>query len=245
MEKNTEFVNLLNELHNDDYVGLGNPNAKILFIGKEAGLPKDKKNELGLVNSYKKDFQNHSKRFFPENRDIYSLNHTWQKNQKLYSEILQNLGISDIGIDRVKREITFVENVFTTELNTHHAKTSAEAKRHKDFKSSLEKRKQTFFKSNFIKSFPIVIIFAIDNKYIECYHGEVQELFEVEYKDEIAFENKSKIWIHSQQAENPSPKLLIHTRQLTNGASNELIEKLGELIADFIKENSIDIIVKK
>ncbi len=47
------------------------------------------------------------------------------------------------------------------------------------------------------------------------------------------------MWIHYSKGKNP--KLVIHTRQLTNGASNELIDEISKVIVNFIKQNSIEI----
>ncbi|WCC46486.1 hypothetical protein [Tenacibaculum finnmarkense] len=82
---------------------------------------------------------------------------------------------------------------------------------------------------------------ASDNSYIETYKGEVCELFYVKF-DELKYAKSDKIWIH--YSNNNKPKLVIHTRQLTNGASNELIDEITQLITKFIKQNSIEIMVK-
>lgn len=138
---------------------------------------------------------------------------------------------------RKKYEITFVENVFTTELSALPAKNTNDAKKQIKFKEELEKRKEVFFKSDFIQNFPIVIIFASDSKYIETYPGEVQNLFNVNFVREEIIE-KHKLWLHSSKNEG-KPKLLIHTRQLTNSISTGLIESLAKIIAKFINENEI------
>lgn len=55
---------------------------------------------------------------------------------------------------------------------------------------------------------------------------------------------KDKIWIHTERENGENPKLLIHTRQLTNSITSELIPNICNLIVEFIKSNSIEIKLK-
>lgn len=224
-------------LKNNQYIGLGNLNAKILFVGKEAGMPIGTEIIHGGANSWKDKNIDYSNRFMPEN-NIKDFRQTWQKYQKLYDKILDGL---EIKSKKKEYEITFIENIFTTELSNLVAPSTNEAKKLDGFKIELEKRKDLFWKSDFIKSFPIIVIMASDNSYIETYKGEVCELFYVKF-DELKYAKSDKIWIH--YSNNNKPKLVIHTRQLTNGASNELIDEITQLITKFIKQNSIEIMVK-
>lgn len=234
-----EFYELLDlSITNNEYVGLGNPNAKILIIGKEPGMKLGERITHGSAESFKEN--DYSKRYIPTERKLINLNHTWQKYQKLYDLILDKLNISQTN--NRKNEITFVENVFTTELSNLSAPTTKEAKEIDGFKIKLDKRKKDYFNSQFILNFPIVLIVASDNQYIETYEGEVRELFEVDFIKEINCGKSNKIWLH--YSKNNKPKMVIHTRQLTNGASNELLIKIADLITEFIIENSINIMVK-
>lgn len=231
-----EFNDLLEvSLKNNEYVGLGNPNAKILIIGKEPGMELGTKITHGSAESWKEN--DYSKKFIPDDKKLRNLNHTWQKYQKLYDLILDKLDKSQNKSD--KYEINFVEKVFTTELSNIPAPTSKKAKESEGFKTKLEKRKRLFFKSQFILNFPIVIVVASDNKYIETYEGEVRDLFGVEFIKEIICDKSNKIWLHYSNSD--IPKIVIHTRQLTNGATTKLLEKIAELVAEFISENAIEI----
>src|SRR5690606_3367845 len=222
------------------FIGLGNPNSKILFIGKEAGINIEEENFHGSIKSWKSNNSNiYSQRYIPQESKFRNLNHTWQRYQKLYDEILSGLNIVNNKSD--KYEINFVENVFTTELSNLHAPNTKLAKSQENFQSELRKRKELFFKSDFIKNFQIVIIFASDNNYIETYPGEICELFEVKFQNLYDPISKDKIWIHSQQETSEKHKLVIHTRQLTNSITSELIPNISNIIVDFIKSNNIDI----
>lgn len=236
MKHTKEFEKLIDENINDEqYIGLGNPNAKILFIGKEAGLEIGTKLIYGSASSWKKQ-NDYSIRYFPVEKKYKNGNHTWQKYQKLY-ELITNESSKE------NYEITFVENIFTTELSNLPAPKSGEAKSLLNFKENLKKRKETFWQSDFIKGFKIIVITASDNDYIETYKGEVCELFGVNFHKELICEKGGKLWIHYSDNIN-SPKLVIHTRQLTNGASTDLLYKISEIIKDFAKEHSINIKVK-
>lgn len=239
------FTELLSTLQNDQYIGLGNPNAKILFIGKEAGLEKEKINYHGSLQSWEDHKYDYSARYIPpkEDKKIRNLNHTWQRYQKLYDCILSKINCEDLIEKRDKYEISFVENIFTTELSNLHDHNTKEAKKQTNFSQELEKRKEIFFNTKFIESFPITVIFASDNKYIETYPGEVCKLFKVKFDTLYNYSGKDKIWIHSS-FESSNPKLLIHTRQLTNRISADLIDSLSTIISNFIKEHTVNIKIK-
>ncbi len=238
-----EFKELVNECKkSNQYVGLGNPNAKILFIGKEPAMEVGTENTHGSAESWEDNKVNYSSRFTDEKLNNHGC--TWQKYQKLYNQIIENLNLDKKYLPQKEYEITFVENIFTTELSNLPAPTTKQAKEIECFNEKLDKRKNIYFKSSFIKQFPITVITASDNKYIETYSGEVCKIFEVDYDEKIEVGNTNKMWIHySKNRENP--RLLIHTRQLTNGASDALIERIAKIISDFITNNDIDIINKK
>ena len=242
MKNREQFKNLIEKsIESNRYLGLGNPDAKILFIGKEPGAEINSGITHGGAQSWK-DRNDYSERFSAEGK-IKNGTHTWQKYQKLYELILNKLRI-EIVPKKADYEITFVENVFTTELNDLSAPTFSEAKKLDGFKERLQKRKNDFFDDDFIKSFQIVVIAATDNKYIETYPGEVCKLFDVKFHEQITCSKKNKIWVHYGEKNKTYPKLVLHTRQLTNGASDNLLENISDLITDFVKEHGIKIKVK-
>lgn len=244
MVYNSDFENLLLKIDERQYIGLGNPNAKILFIGKEAGLEIGANIYHGTVKSWRNKEFDYSKGYIPEEKHIRNLNHTWQRYQKLYDCILSSLNNKENAVKKDKYEINFIENIFTTELSNLHAPNTKEAKKQENFKRELEKRKNEYLNSDFIQKFPITVIFASDNKYIETYSGEVCKLFNVKF-DKLHNETaKDKIWLHSELDSEKCPRLLIHTRQLTNRITEELISNLCNIIVEFIKKNSIEIETK-
>ncbi|MFH6998885.1 hypothetical protein ACHRVZ_13185 [Flavobacterium sp. FlaQc-57] len=239
MTENIYLEELLKKIPKNQYIGLGNPNAKILFIGKEAGAEIETEIFHGSARSWKEKEINYSEKYIPNDPKIRNLNHTWQRYQKLYDCILSNLNLENSKED--KYEINFVENIFTTELSNLHAPNTNDAKKQENFSNELKSRKDSFFRSKFIEQFPIIVIFASDNKYIETYPGEVCELFNVKFNNLYNENAKDKIWIHSEISKEKNPRLLIHTRQLTNSISKDLIPSICDLIIQFIKENSIKI----
>lgn len=239
MEYNKNFEELLETLPDNEYIGLGNPNSKILFIGKEAGTEIGTEIFHGNAKSWKVKEFDYSKRYIPSEPNLRNLNHTWQRYQKLYDKIISKLNRIDENQKKDKYEITFLENIFTTEFSNMPAKTTNTAKKQINFSTELEKRKQIFFRTNFIEQFHIIVIFATDNNYIETYPGEVSELFKVKFDYQYDYPGRDKIWIHSEINPENNPKLLVHTRQLTNSISKDLLDSISEIITNFIKTNSI------
>ena len=73
MDNNKEFKKLLNNLPDSEYVGLGNPGAQILFIGKEAGTEIGTEIYHGSVKSWKDMTFNYAERFKPEEAKLRNL----------------------------------------------------------------------------------------------------------------------------------------------------------------------------
>ncbi len=138
MNYTKEFEELIeNSIEHNQYVGLGNPNAKILFVGKEAGIPIGTTITHGSANSWKEKNIDYSMSFVPPESNVKNHRHTWQKYQKLYNQIIDKLQI--IESSKKDYKITFVENTFTTELSNLVAPTTNEAKQLDGFKTELKK----------------------------------------------------------------------------------------------------------
>ncbi|EAY28439.1 hypothetical protein [Microscilla marina] len=244
-KKNNNFEQLVTQcIELNQYVGLGNPMSHVLLIGKEAGFdPNDKKSMEEHKQNATYFRQNlcggvYAEQYVPpEGSNLRNYNHTWQKYQKLYDIIK---GRKD---PLPNYTIDFVSKVFTIELSDLPSLNTSDAKKDPNFKPQLAKRKKSFFESDFIRSFRVVVITALDADYIinqgEGDAREIDRIFEVNFDKEVPLENsKNKFWIHYSNNTN-QPKLVIHTRQFTNGASNELLEKIGETIQKFMCENKI------
>jgi len=98
---NEHFTKLLSNLKNsniNEYVGIGNPNSRILFIGTEAGMDTESQIIHGSRDSWLNGGEYLAKRYIPdkstkEGIKLRNLNQTWQKYQKLYNVIINELGI--------------------------------------------------------------------------------------------------------------------------------------------------------
>src|SRR5690554_3777643 len=150
MDNNESFKKLLEKLDSDDYVGLGNPNSKILFIGKEAGTSIDEEIFHGSAKSWITG-NNYSIRYEPTETKIRHLNHTWQRYQKLFNSINANLGINKT--QNSKYEITFIEDIFTTEFSQLPAPETKLLNKIRILNPNWKKGRTSFLKAILFKSF--------------------------------------------------------------------------------------------
>ena len=77
MKYSEEFIQLIDETENGEFIGFGNPNSKILFVGKECGL----------------DLTNHVDKFVYEKSNKPNWEH-WNQNLKSASNLNGNLNCS-------------------------------------------------------------------------------------------------------------------------------------------------------
>ncbi len=81
MNYTKEFNTLIEDcLENNEYIGLGNPNSSILFVGKEAGMHRENELTHGTAKFWKKKEYDYS---FNPNK-LKNLSNTWQNYQKLF-----------------------------------------------------------------------------------------------------------------------------------------------------------------
>ena len=231
------------------YIGTGNPNADILIVGKEVAF--DETTDEGQ-KQYEREFIDH---FSNWERDIdkaasdiadcdgsnYSplypykgqckqidnwkksqeeghnkgTNRTWYNYQKLTNYIFDQPN---------NDKIDFHERVFITEMNS-----SPSAKTKDASKESVDFRKK-YFKHEFFRSFPIVIVAGLGKEYymITPERNDIEETFGVKFIKKVPGEKHSQsFWIHTSS--NPK-KIVINTRQLSMNTSNELLEKISKTI---------------
>lgn len=215
------------------YLGTGNPNSKILIVGKEVatdveeGENKELENKnLEAFNSNGTDWlsnvqENVKQNDIPnwkfenkENNPLYAFKgvqinkggHTWRKYQKLNDYIFDK---------NQNKEINFQEEFFITEMSVLPAKTTGKAQKKADFNEKLQERKESFFNSDFIQDFPIVIL-ACGNYIIG---SEITKTFNVHFTEEKGTD-RQKYWIHWNS---DKTKLVIHTRQLSANVSDDLL----------------------
>lgn len=231
---------------NNDFVGFGNPNSKILIIGKEVGQGNENvvnktvkenaqdwlqiiSNELIEFNDCqddsKLDFFNPLIPYKGMKKKQQSVGHTWRKYQRIHELLTQTN--SD--------NYSFLDACFITELNDNPSKTS-NLQNNKSRLLSIQHRVDTIFKSEFIQSFPIVILNC--GHYIRENNIDICSLFGVDYyPHEINDNNNKSQWynLHYNKKELRT-KIVIHTRHLSMNVTNNLINSIANEIAVFTEK---------
>lgn len=221
------------------YIGTGNPNAKILIVGKETSIPSGPNEQQ--VREVSNNFSDWTRiisndEFQPEkwNGSNYSplypykgqqfkisnsrtgynggTSTTWFNYQKLYN-LLHNKVDNQI--------IDFHEGVFITEVNSGSSPKTKDADT-----SSIDFRKNKILKSDFFQNFPIVIISGVGYFEINDSKNEIEDIFGVKFiRKECAMGKDSQAyWIHEGTI---MPKLLINTRQLSISVSDALMQSIA------------------
>lgn len=99
-------------------------------------------------------------------------------------------------------------------------------------KHSIEERKQ-MFASPFFQNFPIII--AACGHYPKVYNIDLENIFQVKWDRKT----QKRFWIHiHREKENASPKLLIHTNQLSM-VPDQLIIDITKVVKAFAETYSI------
>ncbi len=223
------FKKLIESMQDDNYVGIGNPNAKILIVGREGATEEDadtikRRGEVSFADSWREKIKNNEPVEFRETRErALPEGHTWTKYQKLHDYIFDehNLG-------KAKNETDFFKNFFVTEMNINRAKRTAGVST-----NGMQERKNTFFRTEFIQQFPVTIL-ACGN-YIKNNDTtrEIDDIFGVlfdrKYPNELTANNYS-FWTHYNPCKT---KLVIHTRQLSTDVPNSLLVEMANVINGF------------
>lgn len=251
---NTNFQEIVKLANREDlYIGMGNPNANILIVGKEIALEKGSQDPVILktvlknaqdwmVNINNPDLQiencevdNKIEKFNPlcpykgMKKKQQKAGHTWRKYQLIYENLTNS--ISD--------EYTFHQGAFITEMNQIPSKYSAQQNK-KLRADSIKKRVDLFITSDFIQSIPIVIIAC--GHYPKEHGFDLCKIFNVDYKATIHANEDTRQWynVHFNKV-GDNPKILIHTRQLSSSVSGKLIEMIANEIVEFCRKNTIKI----
>lgn len=225
-----EFIDFVySGVNQNYYIGTGNPNAKILFVGKESAIDEDNHDEKVWYNKNSSDWLKHIQNGTGEvlNYPISSEHifrkekswgkNTWSKYQKLTNHIF----------DKADKPyfIDFLEDVFTTEINDSPNKNTRSAN-----KSNLNGRKLLFKESDFIQSFSVIVLACSNYIKNDDKNREIDEIFGVEFKDEYPHKIYNKTtWFFSHYNSNKT-KLVIHTRQLSADVKSELLKDMAEVI---------------
>jgi hypothetical protein len=142
---------------------------------------------------------------------------TWYTYQKLINFIFDTPNNEDID---------FHKSVFITEVNSSPSRKTKDANI-----SSIEFRKESILKSDFFRSFPIVIISGVGYFKITTSSNEIEKIFKVKFRDKKFANDKlsQPYWIHTNETNQPS-KLLINTNQLSIGIADDLLDEISNMI---------------
>ena len=214
--------------------GQGNPNADILIIGKEpAGEEFEDTNCQEYLDFLKRNYEecgahcfvesnheiNHFEQKYPQCKEvktsIATLSKTWKNYQKLINSIY-NKPENQYVID-------FENFAYTTELSSMRRERSNYSKA----KDGVIERLKFFQNSEFIKSFPVIILACgpyIKNKEVR----QIDEYFHVKYDGDKTgkYYFTPQIWFYTHHSDDGSKRqLVIHTRQFSTfyGKVDELI----------------------
>lgn len=281
MEKNidytlNEFGNLLDSLEkhpiaNTSYIGTGNPNAKILIIGKECAIDlqtdngqrqyqREIKNNLNLwlqnskTNLQYTDIQDWFTNIadeikfnplFPFYGQLFKkdrinkngesnkgTNATWMNYQKLIDKIR--------GVSRTNDKlIDFHKFTFISELNDVCFPKSPVTYNH-EIAESIKQRTNNLFNQSFFQSFPVVIVAT--GMYQRLYQDEIdlQKCFKVTWDGKTNnVSEKNYNWFNVHHSSQGTPKLVIHTNQLSMNITDELLTNISKVCVEFIQKNHI------
>tara|TARA_R110002020_G_scaffold419155_1_gene628403 strand:- start:15917 stop:16654 length:738 start_codon:yes stop_codon:yes gene_type:complete len=195
---------------NPYFIGFGNPDSDILFVGQEMAIDPLKNSVTLEMESYRNpehwntiierkiseiNYSFSSKNAFLNPRKPYNIKATgtWQSYEKIVEKI-KNLNLN--------QNLEFFQHCFVTELNT---KTS---KRQIGFKTCDER--ELIIKDKFYKGFPITILAT--GSYIEN-KATIEMLFDVKHsKDDSDSQKYKRFEVYYSQNKK---RVLINTRQLS------------------------------
>lgn len=214
------------------HLGGGNPNAKILLVGKESATEEKEDWYINNAKDWSDKILNKQEEFDFKRFEKFSSQHTWSQYQKLHNFIFPEHLASDF--------INFEERIFTTEMNDNPSLNTKDAILKKGFKEELQIRKNTFFKENFIQNFPIIVLACSGYIKNNEKNREIDEIFNVSYLGDVEgkfwFNNSNWFYLHYNQ---DKTKLVIHTRQLSNRVNGEMLKKMGEVIRKHLIKNHL------
>ena len=237
---------------------VGNPNGKVLVIGKEAAhIPQEETTE-NLEKKKEELFQSNvsqwehilstnevpnydGERPFSHENPLYSYGNQYNKRDIRkegkpyngstsstylnYEKLYEQLFLKGKKLEK----INFQKEFFITEFSDYPTK---ESYKNEDIealrKQSIEERKP-LFAMPFFKDFPIVIVAAGNSP--SRYHINLEQTFDVVFQKEIKVEG-DRYFLHFSK---DNKRILIHTRQLSNGVSNELITAIAAEAKKFLK----------
>ncbi len=241
MDREKLFEEFLKECKDKEQIcGTGNHNSNILLVGNEhySETPIDDWKKYLMCNyNYCEKTKSWSN---------FNKSKTW-----LYYQKLIDAAIPHRLKPTIRGERNFEEDAFTTELNSE-AKPSSRVKGKEErvkLRKCIESRLELFKQSDFIKSFPVVVLACgsyLTNR-IEKGVTQINDTFGVEFDKELNLEgvpkgwhkNKNgKLWFTTHHSKDKQ-KLVIHTWQFSlkytcHEDREWLIKEMASVIRDHL-----------
>ena len=266
MNRKDLFKDMLEHVKTTDikFIGMGNPLANILIIGKEASIDKLNKEQIereidNNISDWVTDIDKQQSEvpyrgiFSPlypykgqENKIDPSVKNkkltydngtspTWFNYQKLKDAIFPSEKKSEI--------IDFQKTCFITELNENTSRKSDQQDK-KLRKESVEKRLKILFSSDYMQSFPVIILAC--GGYVKTLNIDIENRFNVTNikKDWVLCgkeNNKEQWYVVYQNKPNNLPKIIIHTWQFGGTLTDKYLSKIADEVKDFCAKNNINL----
>jgi len=222
MDREKLFEKFLEDCKNrKEWCGQGNPNAHILIIGKEPYMNL-KTNPISLQEELQRQYERCKRGDFGNAKR--GKNPTWCNYQSLIEKVYKpkvefNSGLFD-----------FEKYAFTTELSSTPRKNS----KYSEAKSSIQDRLRFFEKSKFIQDFPVIVLacggYIRNNDKVR----EIDDTFHVTFSKRYDYSTGN--WFCTHYDDTNPKRLVIHTRQLSNGVSYKMIDEMAKVIGDHLDE---------
>ena len=269
MKYSDEFKALVNYML-DGYIGHGNPNAKILFLGQEPAIDREAnieqyKNEIAGNAGQWRNIVSNGIGYESVDSSIIefgSLLHPWA-NQKFQvrsgSEEAGNLKGTE-GTARTwynyqklinkifelylkdRKTMTKEDHLDFHRLSFHTDMSEAAYKTHTESVDGKQSvvERVSILSSDFFRNFPIVIA-AVGHFPRETYGDEYfGDIFNVEFLGNE--ETGLYKWMNvSVRNEVSNPMLLIHTPQFSSSISGRYLDQIAKRVVDFAKEHNINL----
>ncbi len=262
-----EFEQLIRSAEAPDFIGWGNPNARILLLGKEpAKNLEDEKEKIEYeieVAGNKADWRRNiaQNKGFEEviaERDhaqIYGnplCPHCWQKyrvkNREKEGEgtartWYQYQKLIDMIFGKTSKHDDFLDfhkYCFSTDMSAVAALRSSHTNQEAT-RESIKERQQFFAEDSFFKQFPIII--AAVGHYPKRYAGDLyfNNIFGVDLLSEQSIKAPGA-WINVNESHNNGAhRLVLHTCQTSAPLRDEYFENIAEFVKNFAKDYNLDL----
>ena len=250
---NSDFKEVLNVYNDLQYIGTGNPDAEVLFIGKEMGIDlkehqnqydatvseninkwNEQPNGYEIVSGPKGNYWDFFSPWFPyyrqNNRIGKNDNVGTSRTEYYYQRIIS--AIYEIP-EAEKQFLSLHMYAFLSELSTATARTSAEVNPDKR-KQSIKNRK-ALWQTPFFQRFPITILGIGPNRNYIIPGTDREDVINIEKDFKVKYVGNldiGKKFINVHFSED-GKRMLLHTSHLS-ASSNELIAKIGILCREFL-----------